>query len=150
MVNAIYLDMDGTFVSLYGVPNWLAYLEAEDTTPYEVAKPLVNLSLLARYLNKAQAKGICIGIVSWTSKSGSLEYNERVTEVKMNYLRRHLPSVQWDEIHIVPYGFPKSMAVDFADGILFDDEARNRDEWQGTAYDVDNILEILKGIAAEG
>lgn len=148
MVNAIYLDMDGTFANLYGVPNWLDYLQAEDTTPYEVAKPLVNFSLLARYLNKAQAHGVAIGVVSWTSKSGSDDFHERVTEAKMNYLRRHLPSVQWDEIHIVRYGFPKSMAVDFPDGVLFDDEARNRDEWQGTAYDVDNILEILKGIAA--
>ena len=31
-------------------------------------------------------------------------------------------------------------------GILFDDEKQNRENWSGTAYDVDNILEILKSL----
>ena len=54
MNRRICLDMDGTFVDLYGVENWLSMLRAEETTPYEIAKPLVNLSLMARYLNKLQ------------------------------------------------------------------------------------------------
>jgi hypothetical protein len=30
--------------------------------------------------------------------------------------------------------------------ILFDDEEKNRNNWTGRAYDVENILEILKKI----
>ena len=40
----IYFDMDGTLANFYGVENWLDYLENEDTTPYEIAKPLFNFS----------------------------------------------------------------------------------------------------------
>ena len=42
MEKKIWLDMDGTFVDLYGVENWLPMLRAEETTPYEIAKPLVR------------------------------------------------------------------------------------------------------------
>jgi hypothetical protein len=33
-----------------------------------------------------------------------------------------------------------------ADDILFDDEEKNRINWTGKAFDVDNIIGILKGI----
>jgi hypothetical protein len=56
-------------------------------------------------------------------------------------LRKHLPSVKWDNINIVPYGTPKSTC---GSDILFDDEENNRKEWKGTAYDVNNILDELK------
>ena len=36
--------------------------------------------------------------------------------------------------------------VDDVNGILFDDEEPNRNEWKGKAFDVNNIIEILKGI----
>ena len=36
--------------------------------------------------------------------------------------------------------------VNDKNGILFDDEIGNRNEWKGIAFDVDNIIEILKGI----
>ena len=53
--------------------------------------------------------------------------------------------VQFDEIHIKAYGTPKHMFATEND-ILFDDEEKNRTAWTGTAYDVHNIIEILKGI----
>ena len=52
----INLDMDGTIADFYNVKNWLDYLIAEDTTPYEIAKPLLRLCTLARLLNKLQTK----------------------------------------------------------------------------------------------
>ena len=58
----------------------------------------------------------------------------------------HLHSVHWNEVKIVPYGTPKQEVVDVVGGILFDDELPNRTNWIGTAYDVENILEILKGL----
>lgn len=141
MIKEINFDMDGTIANLYGVENWLDYLMAKDTTPYKVAKPLVNLSSLARVLNRLQRNGYTIGIISWLAKNADNEYNTKVEKVKIAWLARHLPSVKWDKISIVAYGTPKSTC---GNGILFDDEEPNRKEWRGQAYDVDNIIEILK------
>ena len=142
----INFDMDGTIADLYGTPNWLEMLIAEDTTPYAIARPLLHLSSLARKLNALQRNGYNLAVISWLSKSGTEEYNEAVTEVKMAWLRKHLPSVNWNEIHIVPYGTPKQNFCHNPLDILFDDEERNRNNWTGRAYDVENILEILREI----
>ena len=139
----INFDMDGTIADLYGVENWLDYLIAENTYPYANARPLLRLSALARKLNTLQRDGYNLAIISWLSKSGTGEYNKAVTEVKMAWLRKHLPSIKWNEIHIVPYGTPKQNFCNTPFDILFDDEKRNRNNWTGKAYDVQNILEIL-------
>ena len=70
-----------------------------------------------------------------------------VTVAKVNWLKKHLPSVKWNEVQIVKYGTPKSTVVRKKGGILFDDEERNRTEWDGIAYDVHNIIEVLKAVA---
>ena len=140
----INFDMDGTIADLYGVANWLDYLIAEDETPYAVARPLVNMNVLARLLNKLQNKGYTINIISWLAKNSNSEYDKKVTVAKRNWLKKHLKSVKFNNIFIVPYGTPK---YTLANGILFDDESRNRDEWNGTAYNVDNIIGVLKGLA---
>ncbi len=139
----IWFDMDGTIADLYGVDNWLDMLIAEDPTPYLTARPLVRLSSLACKLNTLQRKGYKIGVISWLSRSGSLSYNAVVTAAKYKWLADHLPSVNFDEIHIVPYGTPKAIFSSGSD-VLFDDEEKNRNNWAGAAYDVQNILEILK------
>lgn len=141
----IYFDMDGTIADFYGVDGWLDYLIAGDATPYRVAKPLVNLNSLARILNRLQNEGYRIGIISWLSKNGTPDYNKEVTVTKEKWLKKHLRSVNWDVIHIVEYGTPKySFATE--NDILFDDELKNRQDWIGTAFDVDKIIETLKGI----
>ena len=140
----INFDMDGTIADLYGVENWLPMLIAEDTTPYAVAKPLLHLSTLARKLNALQRTGYRLAVISWLSKSGSEAYNEAVTAVKLNWLAKHLPSVNWDEIHIVPYGTPKEKYCYTAHDVLFDDEEKNRKAWAGVAYDVGSIFNDLK------
>lgn len=140
----IYFDMDGTIANLYGVENWLEYLINGDTTPYDVAKPLFNFSVFARQIHKMQRTGFTFGIVSWLSKSGTNEYNEAVAGSKKNWLKKHLPSVVWDEIHIVSYGTPKSTVVADKNGFLFDDELNNRLEWGENSFGVENILATLK------
>ena len=140
----INFDMDGTIADLYGVDNWLEYLIAEDTFPYANAEPLLRLSALARKLNSLQREGYQLAVISWLSKSGTNEYNKAVTEVKKEWLRKHLPSVKWDRVTIVPYGTPKQNFCHTELDILFDDEERNRTNWTGRAYGVENILEILK------
>lgn len=141
MQKVVWFDMDGTIADLYGVQNWLPMLRNEDPTPYEVARPLVNLSRLARYLNKLQKMGWKVGVISWLSKCSTPEYDAAVTGAKMFWLGRHLPSVKWDEIKIVPYGTNKYQTC--GGGCLFDDEAKNRDTWEDEAYTPDRIFEIL-------
>ena len=144
MIKEINFDMDGTIANFYGYPLWLECLEEEDTLPYEIAEPLFNFSSFARILNNLQKDGWTINIISWTSKSGSDEFNAEIADAKLEWLAEHLPSVTFDRISIVPYGTPKSL---FGNGILFDDEERNRIEWDGTAYDVENLLSVLKTLA---
>ena len=145
MKQTIFFDMDGTIADLYGVENWLDYLIEKNPLPYEIAKPLVRLSTLARYLNKLQKQGYRIGVISWLSKDSNNIYDELVTYAKMQWLEKHLASVQFNEIHIVDYGTPKEL---FSNGndILFDDEENNRNNWVGTAYDVNNIIDTLKSL----
>ena len=144
---AIYFDMDGTIANLYGVNGWLESLMNEDATPYAQAEPLVRLSTLARILNRLQRCGCVIGIVSWLAKNSTKEYDKKVTEAKIKWLEKHMPSVEWNEIHIVEYGTPKETVVNNPSGILFDDEEQNRNNWTGIAHDEKNIIEILKAVA---
>lgn len=139
----ICFDMDGTIADLYRVSNWLENLIAEDVRPYREAEVMVNMNSLARKLNKLQKQGHEIVVISWLSKCGSDSYNEAVTETKKAWLKKHLGSVRFDEINIVKYGTPKSLFCKSAEDVLFDDEKPNRENWNGKAYDVHNILEVL-------
>lgn len=139
----IWFDMDGTIADLYGVENWFSMLIAEDTTPYEIARPLLRMATLARVLNGLRRKGYTINIISWTSKGGSIEYNQAVAAAKKAWLRKHLASVEFNRVDIVDYGTPKGEG---REGILFDDEEKNRAEWNGTAYNVTDILGVLKAL----
>jgi hypothetical protein len=143
MEKKIWFDMDGTIANLYAVEGWLDMLRAYDPTPYAKAKPMVNMSALARLLHKAQRLGYEVGIISWLSKCSTAEYDMAVTEVKVEWLRSHLPSVEWNEIKIVAYGTPKH---ELCEGWLFDDEERNRNAWGEGAYEPSEIMEILRGL----
>lgn len=146
MARTIFFDMDGTIADLYGVENWLDFLIASDSLPYEIAKPLIRLSSLARILHRLQDEGYRVGIISWLSKNSTPDYDAKVTEAKKNWLKTHLPSVEFDEINIVPYGTAKEKFAKTEKDILFDDEEKNRQNWTGEAFGVENILEILKGL----
>jgi hypothetical protein len=141
MVLEINFDMDGTLADFYGVENWLQYLIDGNPFPYEVAKPLVNMSVLARRLNSLQRKGYKVNVISWLAKNSTTDFDKAVTTAKVKWLRKHLPSVHWDNINIVGYGTPKNT---IGCGVLFDDEEPNRKMWGEGAYDAHNILEVLK------
>ena len=143
MVKEINFDMDGTIADLYGCKGWLEDIIAEDTRPYEQAKPLVNMNVLARLLNKKIASGYKVNVISWTAKNGSEEYNARVEEAKKQWLAKHLKSVRFSAVKVLPYGTPKQ---EHGCGILFDDEEQNRIAWFGIAFDEKNIIEELKRI----
>lgn len=147
MKKMVWFDMDGTIANLYAVEGWLDMLRAFDATPYAEAEVMLNMSLFARYLNKLQKLGYGIGIISWLSKYPTPEYDALVTSAKLEWLSQHLASVTFDEIHIVSYGTPKQDFMETDEDILFDDEAPNRDNWSGEAYEPDEIMEILKMLA---
>ena len=142
----IYFDMDGTIADLYSVRGWLEKLRAFDPSPYREAKPLLRLCELARVLNTLQARGYELGVISWVSKETNAKYTAEIDRAKRKWLAQHLASVHFDSIVIADYGTPKSTLADKI-GILFDDNATVRQEWTdngGIAYDVNNILEILR------
>lgn len=148
MAKAIYFDMDGTLANLYGVENWLGKLRAYDASPYAQAEVLLNMQALAHRLNKLQKNGYTIGIISWLSKDSTPEYDTAVIAEKTAWLKKHLHSVEWDEVHLVAYGKRKSKLAQIKDGYLFDDNESVRREWikhnpNGWAFDVNDILGIL-------
>lgn len=142
----IYFDMDGTIADLYGVENWLSYLEAEDTTPYDVAKGIVDLNQFARLVNALQKNGYRIGIISWTSKCGTPAYNKAVEISKRKWLAKHLASVKFDEINVVPYGTPKRTVATTESAMLFDDEDKNINAWGEGAVFANMMMATLKAM----
>lgn len=138
-------DLDGTLADLYARETWLEELRAFNPAPYAEAAPLVNMSALARMLNNRQRAGYTLTIISWLSKTSTPEYDEAVINAKLEWLEKHLPSVHWDNIHIVPYGTPKSdFIVEDKLNVLFDDEQRNRDEWAEIAVDAADLMTALR------
>lgn len=140
----IWFDMDGTIVDLYNVNNWLQMLRSYDVTPYAVAQPMLDMERLERALNQLQQRGWQLGIISWLSREPQAEYDQVVTQVKRSWLKKYLPSIIWDEINIVSYGIPKSTFRKSQYDILFDDEEKNRNEWDTKyAYTPNNIFTVL-------
>ena len=144
MTTTIWFDMDGTIANLYGVENWLSYIKESNAFPYENAKPLLRLNALARVLNNLKRKGCKVGIISWLAKNSNTTYDEKVIKAKNKWLKKHLASVHFDEIHIVKYGTPKQTFAHTKNDILFDDEEQNRNNWTGKAFNVNEIIENLK------
>lgn len=142
----IYFDMDGTLADLYGVDNWLPKLRAENAMPYVEAEPLVDLSEMERLLTELQYIGYTLGIISWTSKGGSAEYNKAVRKAKLEWLAGCFPEIEFDEIHIVKYGTRKDYIAKDKHGIIFDDDERVREKWRGEAINpnYEDIIESLK------
>ena len=145
-MRTIQFDMDGTIANLYGVDNWLNKLHASDASPYAEAGVMVNMSQLARLLNQVQQLGYKLGIISWLARGSSMEYDRQVGAAKVWWLEKHLASVSWDEIKIVPNGMPKEWFKQSEDDILFDDEAKNRENWGGDAYEPEMIIKVLKAL----
>lgn len=144
----VNFDLDGTIVDLYGVENWLPLLCASDPTPYSIAAPMLNLSRLARYLNRLQKRGHELCVVTWLSKNSTPDYDKKVAKAKIDWLKRHLPSVQWDYVHIVPYGTNKWEICQ--EGILFDDDEKVRNTWGGISYKPTSIFEVLSELTKAG
>lgn len=143
MEKKIYFDMDGTIANLYGVDGWLDDILNERANAYRNARPLVNMQALARVLNRLNREGWEINIVSWLARNARPEYDVKVAEAKREWLAEHLASVHFAHIDIIAYGEPKQNG---RNGILFDDEEPNRRNWNGKAYDVNDIIGVLRSL----
>lgn len=148
----IVFDMDGTIANFYGVQNWLAYLQNEDTTPYEIAEPLYNMVKLNALLMALKNRGWKIAVTTWLAKNGTKEYNNRTRKAKLDWLAKY--NFPYDEIHLVKYGTTKANCTRKHGGyqILVDDNAQVRKGWKLGAtidanYNIVTELEKLVNIA---
>ena len=143
----IYFDLDGTLADFYSVDNWLQKILENDSSPYREARPLHNFSYLAKLMHKCQEKGIEFSIISWGSKNSTENFLSAVADEKRKWLKTHLPSVNFSQIIIVPYGTPKENYKNSHFDILFDDEQANRKNWKNGAFEPQYIIPILKLLA---
>ena len=143
----IYFDLDGTLADFYSVDNWLQKILENDSSPYREARPLYNFSYLAKLIHKCQTKGIEFSIISWGSKNSTENFLTAVADEKRQWLKTHLPSVNFSQIIIVPYGTPKENYKNSHFDILFDDEQANRKNWKNGAFEPQYIIPILKLLA---
>ena len=142
----IWFDMDGTLNRFYDVPDWLPKLRSSDPSPYADAAVNLNMSLVARYLNKLQKLGYQIGIISWLAMNSTSEYDEAVETIKREWLENHLHSVSFDFIYITEYGIPKQSFKNSDDDILFDDNEAIRNDWGNESYEPAEIISVLKSL----
>jgi len=142
--SAIYFDMDGTIADFYNVDGWLDYLKNENTTPYDVAKSRVNENDFVNLVSKLKAVGFTIGIISWSARDGSKEYNKAVRKSKVKWCKYHYGDI-FDEFHVVKYGTPKHQVANIKNSILIDDNADVRNAWKnGITIDANNCEEMMK------
>ena len=142
----LVFDMDGTIADFYGVNGWLDYLKAENTTPYEIAKPLYNMVYLVALLTILKNQGWKIVVTTWLAKNGTKEYNDRTRKAKLEWLEKY--NFPYDEIHLVKYGTTKANCTRKIGGyqILIDDNEKVRKGWNlgDTINANENILKNLE------
>lgn len=148
MKKTLVFDMDGTLCDFYGVNNWLEYLDAENTYPYEVAKPLYNMEELGNLLHCFQLLGWEIVVTSWLAKNSSEDFKNRTRQAKREWLEMF--NFPYDEIHLVQYGTTKANCTRKNGGIqiLVDDNEKVRRGWHlgDTINANENIIPILHKI----
>ncbi len=135
MAKWLVFDMDGTIADLYHVPGWKEDLQAGSTRPYEIAKPLYDMKVLAGVLRLLKAHGYGVAVVTWLAKKSTIEFLGRSAVAKKEWLNRY--EFPYDEFYPLLYGMPKQTAMqDKGFCILFDDDWKVRRDWDcGKAID---------------
>ena len=145
----LVFDMDGTIANLYGVEGWLEYLINEDTTPYEIARPMYDMAKLRDILLTLKNVGWKIVVTTWLAKNGTKEYNDRTRKAKLDWLAKY--DFPYDAIHLVKYGTTKANCTRKMGGyqVLVDDNKKVRKGWNlgHTINANENILEKLVNLA---
>ena len=142
----LVFDMDGTIADLYAVNGWLAMLREENPAPYELARPMYDMTELARVLDELRKNGYTVAVVTWLAKTATKEYDNKVRKAKALWLAKN--GFAADEVHMVKYGTTKANCVRHKTdtAILVDDNAKVRKGWHlgGTINANENILVELK------
>ena len=147
----LVFDMDGTLADFYGVEGWLEAIRSENTTPYEVAIPLLEMARLNALLNTLKIFGWEVIITSWLAKDSTREFDNAVREAKREWLRKY--NFPADNLHLVKYGTTKADCTRKIGGIqvLFDDNEKVRKGWDNPnkrryAVNEKSIIEALEKI----
>lgn len=127
MTREIIFDMDGTIADLYSVEGWLEKLRAEDTTPYEIANPMVDFDVMNALLAELQLLGWKIVVTSWLAMNSTQAYKNAVRKAKRAWLAEM--GMPIDEMHLVQYGTPKQVCSSADMRFLIDDSAEVRDSF---------------------
>lgn len=147
----LVLDMDGTFVDLYGVKGWYEDLRSENPRPYLEAKPFYPMEVFNTILELLKDNGWHIVITTWLAKNSSKEYNDLVRKAKLAWLEMY--NVPYDEIHLVKYGTTKADCTRKLGGmqVLVDDNEKIRNGWSlgSTINANEDILERLLDLLEE-
>ena len=131
-VKYLCFDMDGTIADLYGVIDWLPMLRAELPTPYKTAKPMWDMLRLKKALEKAQAQGIEVCVITWLSMNSSKYFKRVSRKAKLEWLK--VNGFPYDRFFAVQYGTTKANSIrkiveENESAILFDDNAKIRKGW---------------------
>ena len=141
----LVFDMDGTIADLYGVQGWLEDLRMEIARPYEIAKPMYDMDILAEVLGMLKAQGWKVVVTTWLAKESTKEYKDLVRKAKLEWLAQY--GFPYDEIHLVAYGTTKANCTRKLGGyqVLVDDNEKVRNGWTlGATIDAnENIIEKL-------
>ena len=132
-INNVVFDMDGTFCDLYGVDNWLEKITSSDCSPFYEAQPLVDISTLQVVIERIKAKGGKAILNTWLPLDATKEFKREVRKAKRQWVKYH--ELQFDEIHIISYGTPKSRCIakkgySREDTILVDDNLSVVKKWK--------------------
>lgn len=154
MNKMLVFDMDGTIANFYGVNGWLTYLDNRDTTPYDIAKPMYNMEILARLLEVFKACGWTIVVTTWLAGNSTKDFDNAIRQAKKAWLAKY--DFPYDEIHLVKYGTTKADCTREKGGyqILIDDNEKVRKGWHlGETIDANNniltaLTELLKAEVA--
>lgn len=126
MIKAIYFDMDGTFVNLYGVADWQHKITHGDVSPYLDAAPLVSIEKLSRLLKMLRNKQIHTGVLSWGAKGSSVDFLKRTRRAKIAWINAY--GLDFDSIKVMPYG-RKKHAYAMSNSLIVDDSPIIRAQW---------------------
>ena len=146
MRKVIVFDMDGTIADFYGVEGWLDDLHVSNPSPYEIAKPLIDMVMLNELLKLLKAQGWTICVTSWLANGSSRDFDKLVRIAKRNWLAKY--DFPYDEIHLVKYGTTKANCTRHHKGyqILVDDNADVRKGWN-LGHTINANEDILSALA---
>lgn len=140
-MDAIYFDMDGTIANLYSVNNWCFKITHNDATPYQQAKPLINLKKLSNIIKSFQALGVVVGVISWSAKGATAEFTREVKKAKKKWCNDF--GLCFDEFHVVKYGTKKQSVAKIKNAVLVDDSLEVLESWKGTTIDAYNSRTLI-------